>query len=88
MANITGSGTGTSFTERQNGYEFLNVDPARGAVTVHDDNAKDLLTGSEGQDWFFANLVLDSGDDADAKDKITDLSAKEFALDLDFILSD
>jgi hypothetical protein len=52
---------------------------------VLDDDEKDMLTGSAGQDWFFANLVLDNGDDANQKDKITDLSASEFALDLDFI---
>ena len=57
-------------------------------ATVLDDNAKDMLTGSEGQDWFFANLFLDGGDDADRKDKITDLGRIEFALDLDFLAQD
>jgi Ca2+-binding RTX toxin-like protein len=84
-ANITGNGSGGSFAARMNGNVFLNVDAARGPVTVHDDNANDTLTGSAGQDWFFANLFLDNGDDAQQKDKITDLSASEFALDLDFI---
>jgi Ca2+-binding RTX toxin-like protein len=58
------------------------------SLTVLDDNAKDMLTGSAGQDWYFANLFLDNGDDAEQKDKITDLSANEFALDLDFISGD
>jgi hypothetical protein len=44
-----------------------------------------MVTGSAGQDWFFANLFLDNGDDAVTKDKITDLSASEFAQDLGFI---
>jgi hypothetical protein len=39
------------------------------------------MTGSSGLDWFFANL--DSG----VLDKITDLSAKEFADDLAFIMA-
>jgi uncharacterized delta-60 repeat protein len=47
-----------------------------------DDGAKDVLTGSSGQDWFFANL------DAGVLDKITDLSADEFQPDLEFILSE
>jgi hypothetical protein len=38
--------------------------------------------GSAGQDWFFAQL---DGDNNTVKDKITDLSAAEFAADLDFI---
>ena len=44
------------------------------------------MTGASGEDWFFANLFLDIGDDATKKDKITDLHAGEFATDMDFIL--
>jgi Ca2+-binding RTX toxin-like protein len=62
-----------------NGALTLNVDPSRGPVTVFDDGAADVLTGSAGRDWFFANL--DNG----VLDKITDLHASEFADDLDFI---
>jgi Ca2+-binding RTX toxin-like protein len=89
-ANLRGTGTGTDFANRRNGNVFLmNGDEFPGAVaTVHDDNAEDTLTGSSGQDWFFANLFLDQGDDAARKDKITDLHAAEFALDIDFINSD
>jgi uncharacterized delta-60 repeat protein len=54
--------------------------------TVSDDNASDVLTGSAGQDWFFANRDFEGSDDANQKDKITDLGAKEFEADLDFIL--
>jgi Ca2+-binding RTX toxin-like protein len=68
-----------------NGTIYLTFDGP--TATVHDDNAKDTLTGSAGNDWFFANLFLDNGDDATKKDKITDLHASEFASDLDFILS-
>jgi len=64
-----------STTGGANGAYYLQAD-----VTVFNDVAADVLTGSAGQDWFFANL--DSG----VKDKITDLSASEFAVDLDFIL--
>jgi hypothetical protein len=66
---------GYAVTSRLNGNVFLQAD-----VSVFDDGAADVMTGSAGQDWFFANL--DSG----VKDKITDLSASEFANDLDFIL--
>jgi serine/threonine protein kinase len=52
------------------------------APTVYDDAAKDVLTGSEGQDWFFANL------ETGVLDKITDLHADEFQPDLEFILSE
>ena len=50
---------------------------------MRDDNAKDTLTGSEGQDWFFANLLADGRDYV--LDKITDLSTFEqlYAQDLD-----
>ena len=61
----------------QNGGFFLN------SQTVHDDGVQDLLTGSNGFDWFLANLCLD--DDSPAKDQITDLNFLEIALDIDFI---
>ena len=51
-------------------------------ATVHDDGAHDVLTGSAGQDLFFAQL---DGDAGTVKDKITDLSASEFANDIDFV---
>ena len=54
--------------------------------TVHDDGVRDLLTGSSGFDWFFANLSL-YNDDSPVKDKITDLNCWEFAKDIDFIES-
>ena len=81
-ANIAGTGNGASFVARLNGNYFLmNEGPS---ATVRDDNAKDILTGSAGQDWFFANLEI-TNDDAVIEDKITDLNALEFAADLDWI---
>ena len=43
----------------------------------------DLLTGSAGQDWFLLNE--DGDGNRSNKDKVTDLSASEFAADIDFI---
>ena len=37
--------------------------------TVFNDNDEDTLTGNQGQDWFFANQVADSGG---VLDKVTD----------------
>jgi Ca2+-binding RTX toxin-like protein len=48
-------------------------------VTVLDDDTSDVLTGSSGSDWFFANV------DGAHRDVITDLTATEFADDMDFI---
>jgi|GEM_PF-1439456 len=72
-ANLSnGSGSAT----RANGSFFLS------ATTVHDDGARDVMTGSSGFDWFFAHL----GSETDlTKDKITDMNAAEFAIDVDFI---
>lgn len=53
----------------------------RYGTTVWEDDAKDVLTGSAGQDWFFANLGSDG-----VRDKVTDLHADEFAADLAWIL--
>ena len=49
-----------------------------------DDGCQDLLTGSAGQDWFLFNRDGDGG----AKDRATDLSAGEYAADVDFINRD
>ena len=68
-----GAGTGL------NGSTLLTMDGP--AATVHDDHAADVETGSAGQDWFLLNLDGDGG----VKDKVTDLSAQEFANDIDFI---
>jgi len=74
VASIYGCGSGT----RLNGNYYLNDN------TVHDDGERDVLTGSSGFDWFFANLSL-YNDDSPTKDKITDQNWWEFAKDIDFI---
>jgi hypothetical protein len=79
VANLHGTGSGTTFSARLNGNVFLKVD-GRGA-SVSDDGAQDVLTGSAGLDWFFANLG--SG----VKDEITDLGSPGFADELDFIFA-
>ena len=81
ISNRTIAGTDASeFGNRVNGGYFLIVDGAN--RTVLDDNAVDLLTGSSGQDWFLFNA---DGEGGSKKDKVTDLKADEFALDLNFI---
>jgi hypothetical protein len=51
-------------------------------VRVYDDGAEDVVTGSAGQDWFLVQLESGAGL---VRDKVTDLSASEFAADLSFI---
>ncbi len=75
LNNLSGIGTG----ERANA-EFFLIATGENA-TVIGDGSRDLLTGSQGCDWFFADL------DGDVNDKITDLSDDEFAEDLDWILA-
>ncbi len=62
-----------TFADRRNGDNFLLA-----GQTVIDDDSRDLLTGSSGDDWFFLGLNLD---------KATDLKDEAFANDLDFINS-
>lgn len=81
VANLMATGSGANFANRLNGSVFLTSDGS--AATVHDDGAVDLLTGSSGIDWFLLNL--DGDGSSGIKDKVTDLSAAEFANDLDFI---
>ena len=61
------------------GYFLTTEGDAR---TVFDDDARDILTGGWGRDWFLANCLHD---DEGRRDRITDLSANEFADDLDWI---
>jgi len=76
VANIRGTGSG----ERLNGDYFLDAEGASsGGRTVFDDGARDVLTGNQGIDFFFFNA------DTGVKDKITDLSAAEFADDIDIL---
>jgi len=67
---------GTSLT---NGFR-LNGDDGP-LQTVFNDDDLDTLTGSQGQDWFFANRVADNGG---VLDKVTDQAANELWNDIDF----
>jgi Ca2+-binding RTX toxin-like protein len=74
----------TSDMEYDDRVAALRASPLRGEgdadeVTVFDDGAADVLTGSAGQDWFLFQA------DGEGKDKVTDLSTAEIADDLDFI---
>jgi uncharacterized delta-60 repeat protein len=72
-----GTGSATRLNRDANGDDvFLAAN-----VTVFDDGVVDILTGSNGQDWFFA----DREGSLFVRDLITDLSASEFADDLEFI---
>ena len=51
-------------------------------LVVEDDHHRDMLTGSAGTDWFFANFDGDG-----VLDKVTDLDDELLASDLDFILA-
>jgi len=77
VANLKRTGTGP----RANGNPFLITD--RPGANVFDAGAIDTLTGSAGLDWFLFNFDGDA--DPKKRDKATDLSASEFASDLDFI---
>ena len=68
IKNITDGG-GT--IDRENSYYYLQW-----LNTVQDDQEKDVLTGSAGADWFFANFE---------SDRVTDLKDEAFAEELDFI---
>lgn len=59
----------------------LNTSVFLSDANVFDDGCADVLSGSAGSDWFFANLDGDGG----AADRVTDLGAAEFAADIDFI---
>ncbi|MBN2292102.1 MAG: hypothetical protein JXM70_06735 [Pirellulales bacterium] len=79
--NLRGVGSG----DRENGDFFLigqNSDAFDPAATILDDDARDVLTGGSGLDWFLANY---NHDDEGRRDRITDLSSSEFANDIDWI---
>jgi uncharacterized delta-60 repeat protein len=72
------TGTGEADTRRLAVLDYMSTN----ALTVADDTDRDVLTGSSGTDWFFANLDGDG-----VLDKVTDLDDEAFAMDLDFILA-
>ena len=79
ISNGTIAGAGNPTGNGLNGGYYLIPDH-----TVIDDNAVDVLTGSSGMDWFLFNV---DGENGTKKDKVTDLTAAEFATDLDWINS-
>ncbi|HND52504.1 MAG TPA: hypothetical protein PLV92_08915, partial [Pirellulaceae bacterium] len=77
VAHISGSNLSTP---RLNGNWFLKSHgPGK---TVFADNSVDRLTGSAGDDWFFANIHSDGGSDG-AMDIITDDDSDEHSHDCD-----
>ena len=84
--NLLGNSLGreAEYLDRANGDFFLKT--AGEDCTVLDDDARDLLTGSSGVDWFLANWI--DGQDDGHLDKITDLQDAEFAEDLEYIYAD
>jgi len=62
---------------RNGGFYLITLGETQ---TIFDDNAADVLTGGNGTDWFLANY---ENDDEGLRDRITDLSANEYADDLD-----
>jgi PKD repeat protein len=84
VANLSGQTVTTAgseaFNSRANGAYFLMLDGTD--ATVFDDGAFDIVTGSSGQDWFMLN---NDGSTGTAQDRVTDLSASEFASDIDWI---
>ena len=72
------SGTGEANARRLAILDYMSVN----ALVVTDDTDRDLLTGSAGIDWFFANLQ-----GGGVLDKVTDFDDTAFATDLAFILA-
>jgi hypothetical protein len=73
FSNVS-NGTGQADGIRLAGDDGVNQ-------TVFEDNDADTLTGSQGQDWFFANRVADNGG---VLDRVTDQAANELWSDTDF----
>jgi Ca2+-binding RTX toxin-like protein len=76
VANLMGTGSGSSFSDRLNGDTFLRSTGTN--ATVFDDAVADVLTGSSGLDWFLFN-----NDGNGLEDRVTDLHVGEFFSDLD-----
>jgi Ca2+-binding RTX toxin-like protein len=68
------NGTGLTHGFRLNGNDGAGQ-------TVFNDDSQDVLTGSQAQDWFFANLSADNGGPLDT---VTDQAASELWSDTDF----
>ena len=62
VADLSNTGTGSSFAARLNGNIFLTDQGAN--ATVFDNGESDLLVGGSGMDWFIADLTI-AGNDRD-----------------------
>ena len=82
MKNIRGTDH-VEFEHRLNAGYYLIADGDN--PTVFDDADRDELTGSAGNDWFFANLVDE--DDDGPEDEVTDLKDFELLDELEWALS-
>ena len=60
IADLSGTGTGSSFAARRNGNIFLTSGGS--GATVFVDDARDLIVGGAGMDWFFADLTANDPD--------------------------
>jgi Ca2+-binding RTX toxin-like protein len=86
LAAIQAEWVRTDRTYQQRYDDLMNVGVGPGGSvrlnhdTVSWSGVQNVLTGAAGQDWFFAHLF-----GGGVLDKITDLSAAEFATDIDFI---
>jgi len=66
---------GSSSADRENAGTYLKT--GDDDATIFDDDERDVMTGSAGDDWIFFD---------DSKDRATDLKDEVFANDLDFLL--
>ncbi len=80
QANLLGTGSGSSWTNRKNGTWYLKSNLAGSANnTVFDDFSIDEIEGDQGSDWIFANInaelgtTLDSIQDNDNTDTRRDI---------------
>jgi len=81
QANLLGTGTGTSWTNRKNGNYFLKSNLSGSSNnTVFDDFSVDTIWGDSGADWFFANITAESGT---VLDKIKDATNSDTQRDID-----
>lgn len=78
VANLEGTGSGSSWSSRANGNTFFVAQPGGSEeITVFDDDDSDLLVGGLDRDWFFANLT-----GGGACDLVADLTWRDMADDL------
>lgn len=78
VANLSGTGSGSNWTNRANGNSFLVANPGGPHdVTVFDDDGSDSLVGGLGRDWLFANFT-----GAGVHDLVSGNELQDLAVDL------